>query len=146
VSMLPLLLASISGILTSYFFFGNDILLPFKNTDTFYLSDVPFYMILGLAAGFTSVYFTKVYAYFQTVFEKINSPAKRLLAGGVGLGILVYFIPPLYGEGFDVINNLVKGNPEIALQNNIFNLDLTSIWVVIALLAGLVFFKIIASA
>lgn len=80
------------------------------------------------------------------IFEKINSPAKRLLAGGVGLGILVYFIPPLYGEGFDVINNLVKGNPEIALQNNIFNLDLTSIWVVIALLAGLVFFKIIASA
>lgn len=146
VSMLPLLLASISGILTSYFFFGNDILLPFKNTDAFYLSDVPFYMFLGLAAGFTSVYFTKVYAYFQMIFEKINSPAKRLLAGGVGLGILVYFIPPLYGEGFDVINNLVKGNPEIALQNNIFNLDLTSIWVVIALLAGLVFFKIIASA
>ena len=53
-SMLPLLLASISGILTSYFFFGSDVLLPFKNTDAFYLSDVPFYMLLGLAAGFTS--------------------------------------------------------------------------------------------
>ena len=144
--MLPLLLASISGILTSYFFFGSDVLLPFKNTDAFYLSDVPFYMILGLAAGFTSVYFTKVYASIQTFFEKINSPGKRLLAGGLGLGILVYFIPPLYGEGFDVINNLVKGNPEIALQNNIFHLELSNIWIVIALLVGLVFFKIIASA
>ena len=145
-SMLPLLLASISGILTSYFFFGSDVLLPFKNTDAFYLSDVPFYMLLGLAAGFTSVYFTKVYAGIQAFFEKIKSPGKRLLIGGVGLGVLIYFIPPLYGEGFDVINNLVKGNPEIALENNIFQLELSSIWVVIALLSGLVFFKIIASA
>ncbi|HIC32446.1 MAG TPA: chloride channel protein, partial [Flavobacteriaceae bacterium] len=32
-SMLPLLLASLSAILTSYFFFGDDILLPFKITD-----------------------------------------------------------------------------------------------------------------
>ncbi len=145
-SLLPLLLASISGILTSYFFFGNDVLLPFKNTDAFTMSDLPFYGILGLVAGLISIYFTKIYAYFQEFFEKINSPAKRLLIGGIGLGILIYFIPPLYGEGFDVINNLVKGNPEIALQNNIFNLELSNIWVVIALLSGLVFFKIIASA
>ena len=69
-----------------------------------------------------------------------------MLIGGIGLGVLVYFIPPLYGEGFDIINNLVKGNPEKALENNIFNLELSSIWVVIALLSGLVFFKIIASS
>jgi len=69
-----------------------------------------------------------------------------LLIGGVGLGILVYFIPPLYGEGFDTINNLIAGNPETSLQNNFLNLDLSNVWIVIALLAGLVFFKIIASA
>ena len=68
------------------------------------------------------------------------------MIGGIGLGVLIYFIPPLYGEGFDVINNLVQGNPQAALENNFFNLDLSSIWVVILLLAGLVVFKIIASA
>src|SRR5690606_22720557 len=82
----------------------------------------------------------------QDFFERIASPIKRLLIGGVGLGIIVYFIPPLYGEGFDVINNLVQGNPRAALENNFFNLDLSSIWAVILLLAGLVIFKIIASA
>ena len=145
-SMLPLLLASLSGILTSYFFFGSDVLLPFKNTDAFILSDVPLYIILGIVAGFTSVYFAKTYGYFQELFEKISSPAKRLLIGGLGIGVLVYFIPPLYGEGFDVINSLVQGNLKAALENNIFHLDLDNIWVVITLLAGLVFFKIIASA
>ncbi|MCM4171802.1 CBS domain-containing protein [Arenibacter sp. TNZ] len=145
-SMLPLLLASISGIITSYFFFGSDVLLPFKIEDDFIISDVPFFILLGLFAGLTSIYFTEVYERIQKIFDKIDSPIKRLLYGGVAIGVLIYLVPPLYGEGFDVINNLLLGNPEKVLENNIFHLDLTKVWVVIGLLAGLVFFKIIACA
>lgn len=145
VSMIPLLLASVSAIITSYFFFGNDVLLPFSISDKFAIQDVPFYILLGLVAALVSVYFTKTYSFFQDFFEKITSPIKRLVIGGIGIGILVYFIPPLYGEGFDVINNLVQGNPEKALENNIFHLDLTNGWIIVLLLGGLVFFKIIAS-
>ena len=145
-SMLPLLLASLSGIITSYFFFGSDVLLPFKIEDEFIISDIPFFIILGLFAGLTSIYFTEVYERIQKLFDKIDSPIKRLLYGGIAIGILVYLVPPLYGEGFDVINNLILGNPEKVLENNIFHLDLSNVWLVIGLLAGLVFFKIIACA
>ncbi|WP_340076059.1 chloride channel protein [Leptobacterium sp. I13] len=145
-SMLPLLLASLSAVLTSYFFFGSDILLPFRIEDKFIISDVPFFIILGVFAGFTSIYFTEAYDRIHRFFEKIASPIKRLIIGGIGIGVLVFFIPPLYGEGFDVINELVKGNPEKALENNFLNLNLDNVWVVIALLAGLVFFKVIASS
>lgn len=145
-SMLPLLLASLSAIITSHFFFGSDVLLPFKTEDVFVLKDVPFYIILGVATGLTSIYFTEVYDRIQKFFDKIGSPVKRLLIGGIGLGVLVYFIPPLYGEGFEIINNLIAGNPEAALKNNFMHLDLTNVWIVIMLLIGLVFFKIIASA
>ena len=145
-SMLPLLLASISAVITSYFFFGDDILLPFKIEDTFKISDVPFFVILGLFAGLTSIYFTEVYERVQKLFDKISSPIKRLFIGGISIGILVYLIPPLYGEGFDVINSLVQGNPEKVLTNNILELDLTNVWMVIILLTGLVLFKIIATA
>ncbi|WMI68648.1 chloride channel protein [Mangrovimonas sp. YM274] len=145
-SMLPLLLASLSAIMTSYFFFGSDILLPFRIEDHFKASDVPFYAILGVFAAFTSIYFTEVYERIQKLFKKIDSPVKRLLVGGAAIGVLIYFIPPLYGEGFDVMNNLIAGKPEKALVNNFLHLDLTNVWIVIGLLAGLVFFKIIASA
>ena len=144
-SMLPLLLASLSAILTSYFFFGSDILLPFTIEDKFVIQDAPFYMVLGVLAAFTSIYFAQVYDRIHKFFEKIKSPIHRLLIGGILLGILIYFIPPLYGEGFEVINNLIMGNPEKALENNFLDMDLTNIWVVVLLLAGLVFFKIIAS-
>ncbi|MFT5237586.1 MAG: CIC family chloride channel protein [Flavobacteriaceae bacterium] len=144
-SMIPLLLASVSAIITSYFFFGNDILLPFNIEDEFLIKDIPFYILLGIVAGFVSVYFTNIYERFQKFFEKIGSPIRRLIIGGIGIGILVYFIPPLYGEGFDIINNLVQGNPGKALENNIFRLDVSNVWVMIALLTGLVLFKVIAS-
>ena len=145
-SMLPLLLASLSAILTSYFFLGGDVLLPFRIEDTFTISDVPFYAVLGIVSAITSIYFTAIYERIQKLFDRLNSPFKKILVGGSCIGILVYFIPPLYGEGFAVINNLIAGNPEKALENNFLQMDLTNIWVVIALLAGLVFFKIIASA
>tara|TARA_R110002049_G_scaffold65035_1_gene170907 strand:+ start:25912 stop:27705 length:1794 start_codon:yes stop_codon:yes gene_type:complete len=145
-SMLPLLLASLSAILTSYFFFGDDILLPFQIEDKFVIADAPFYILLGLFAAITSIYFAQVYDKIHTFFDKINSPIKRLVIGGISLGVLIYFIPPLYGEGFDVINNLIAGNPEKALENNIFHMDLTNVWIIILLLAGLIFFKIIASS
>ncbi len=145
-SMLPLLLASLSAILTSYFFFGDDILLPFRIEDKFLIADVPFYIILGIFAALTSIYFAAVYERVQKLFDKLKSPIKRIIVGGIGIGVLIYFIPPLYGEGFDVMNSLIAGNPEKALQNNFLNLDLSNIWMVILLLAGLVFFKIIASA
>ncbi|MGK0175972.1 MAG: CIC family chloride channel protein [Ulvibacter sp.] len=144
-SMIPLLLASVSAIITSYFFFGNDILLPFNIEDEFLIKDIPFYILLGIVAGFVSVYFTNIYERFQKFFEKIGSPIRRLIIGGIGIGILVYFIPPLYGEGFDIINNLVQGNPGKALENNIFRLDVSNVWVMVALLTGLVLFKVIAS-
>ncbi|WBU90971.1 chloride channel protein [Cellulophaga omnivescoria] len=145
-SMLPLLLASLSAIITSYFFFGDDVLLPFTLEDKFVISDVPFYMALGVVSALISMYYTEVYDRIQQLFDKIESPLKKLIIGGLSIGVLVYFIPPLYGEGFDVINHLMAGHPEKALANNSLHLDLDNVWVIIALLGGLVFFKVIAGS
>ncbi|WP_324720443.1 chloride channel protein [Salinimicrobium sp. HB62] len=146
VSMIPLLLASVSAILTSYFFFGNDIILHYSLTDEFDITEVPFYILLGVVASVCSVYFTKIYFRLTGKFDKIGSPLFRLLIGGAGLGILVFFIPPLYGEGYDVINSLLEGDYLAALGSNLFDEYLDNFFVVVLLLAGLVVFKIIATA
>jgi CIC family chloride channel protein len=145
-SMVPLLLASISAIITSYFFFGSDVLLPFDIKNQFVIGDIPFYLLLGLISGLVSIYFAEVYSRIQKVFDGMGSPVKRLLIGGGLLGILLYLIPPLYGEGFDVINNLINGKPEEVLQNNLLHLNTASVWSIILLLSGLILFKIIASS
>ena len=145
-SLLPLLLASVSAILTSYFFFGSATILPFDLKDSFIIADVPFYILLGILASLCSIYFTKVYFKVNDIFKKIKSPFYKLLIGGGALGILVYFIPPLYGEGYDVINNLLQEDYLQAMGNTAFTEYLDNFWVVITLLAGLVIFKIVATS
>lgn len=145
-SLLPLLLASVSAILTSYFFFGSDTVLPFTLKDNFVIADVPYYVLLGVIASLCSIYFTKVYFKINNIFKKIPSRLHRLMLGGVALGILVYFIPPLYGEGYDVINNLLQEDYLKAMGNTPFTEYLDNFWIVISLLAGLVIFKIVATS
>lgn len=144
VSMIPLLLASIMAILTSYFFFGDEVLLHFQVQDKFQLIDVSFYILLGVATAMASIYFSKVYFGIDKFFKQFKNPYKRLLIGGVLLGTIVYFIPPLFGEGFVTINNILKGNINEFITNNIFQTQSDNVWIVIALLIGLVLFKVVA--
>ncbi|WP_242082998.1 chloride channel protein [Aestuariivivens sediminis] len=143
-SLIPLLLASVSAVVTSYFFLGTDILLRFELIDKFHINDIPFYMVLGIVSGLASVYFSKVFFAITNFFKRIESRAKRLLIGGVAIGSLLYVIPPLYGEGYGVINNLLKDDHLAAIGTTPFALDLSNIWIVIGLLLGITIFKAVA--
>ena len=143
-SLVPLLLASVSAVITSYFFLGTDILLRFRLVDGFEIGDIAFYIALGLVTGIASVYFSKMFFLITDFFKGIESRAKRLLIGGLAIGIMLYVIPPLYGEGYGIINNLLKGDHIAAIGETPFNIDLGNIWIVIALLLGITVFKSIA--
>ncbi|MCP9199500.1 chloride channel protein [Gramella sp. GC03-9] len=145
-SLLPLLIASVSAVLTSYFFYGSDIILPFYLEDAFTISEVPYYMLLGTLAAVCSIYFTWVHFSLMKIMFRIRSKILRLLTSGLLLGLIIFFIPPLYGEGYSVVNNLLQENYLEALGTNLFNAYLENIWVVIFLLTGLVIFKIIATS
>ena len=143
-SLLPLLIASVSSVLTSYFFVGNSVLFNFNVSDKFQLSDTFFFIILGVGTGIASIYFSKIYFAVYKFFERFKSSGQKLIVGGLAIGVMLYFIPPLYGEGFGFINDLLEGNHLHALGTTPFDQYLDNIWVVIALLIGITIFKAIA--
>ena len=143
-SLVPLLLASVSAVITSYFFFEKDALFGFQLIDTFEIKDVLYYIILGLGTGVASVYFSKIYFRITKFFNHFKKPIHRLILGGIAIGIMLYFIPPLYGEGYGLINNLLNGNTADALATLPYKVDLTNIWIVIAFLIIIALFKAIA--
>jgi CIC family chloride channel protein len=143
-SLLPLLFASISGVLTSYFFLGDETLFYFNITEKFEIRDTFFYILLGVGTAFASIYFTKMYFGILNIFKRFRSPKYKLLVGGITIGIMLYFIPPLYGEGFGFINQLLEGNSLEALGKTPFDAYTSNIWVVIALLFGITIFKAVA--
>ncbi|WP_299333559.1 chloride channel protein [uncultured Psychroserpens sp.] len=143
-SLLPLLIASVSSVLTSYFFVGNGVLFNYNVSQPFVLSDTLFFIILGIGTGIASIYFSKIYFAVYKFFERFKTNGQKLIVGGLAIGVMLYFIPPLYGEGFGFINDLLSGNHLHALGNTPFDDHLDNIWVVIALLFGITIFKAVA--
>lgn len=143
-SLLPLLIASVSSVITSYFFLGDSVLFNFNVSDKFVIKDTLFYIVLGIGTGIASIYFSKIYFGITAFFNRFKSPKHKLIFGGLTIGIMLFFIPPLYGEGFGFINNLMLGNDIAALGNTPFDKHLDNIWIVIGLLFGITIFKAIA--
>ncbi|WOC39319.1 chloride channel protein [Polaribacter sp. HL-MS24] len=143
-SLVPLLLASVAAVITSYFFVGTDVLFGFQLVDIFQVRDIPFYIVLAFLTGMASVYFSKMYFQITRFFDSFKSPFKKLLIGGVAIGIMLYFIPPLYGEGYGLMTNLLEGNTAKALKDIPYNIDLQNVYMVVAMLLIIAIFKAIA--
>ena len=73
-SLIPLFIASLCGVFTSYFFFGSEVLIPMTITRAFSLQGIPFYILLGIVGGLMSAYFTFVYEKINAFFKKITAP------------------------------------------------------------------------
>ncbi|TVZ56690.1 CIC family chloride channel protein [Lutibacter sp. Hel_I_33_5] len=143
-SLVPLLLASVSAVITSYFFFEKDALLGFELIDSFAVKDIFYYILLGLGTGLASVYFSKIYFRITNFFKRIKKPIHRLILGGIAIGIMLYLIPPLYGEGYGLINNLLQGNTVEVLNDFPYKVNFENVWIVIAFLLLITLFKAIA--
>lgn len=145
-SLIPLLLSSATAVMTSYFFLGQDVLYPFKVEQAFELADLPYYILLGILAGFVSVYFTKMYMYIGGLFDKISSGWTKLIVGGVGLGILIFFFPSLFGEGYEAVNECLAGNTDYLFNNSIFYSFREELWAALILLGVVILLKIVATS
>lgn len=142
-SLVPLLLASVSAVITSYFFLGKDVLFSVQLQDAFEINDLVFYIALAIFTGFSSVYFSKIYFKIINFFKKFN-PFKRLVFGGIAIGIMLFLIPPLFGEGYGIINNLLSENAGAALKSIHYSIDFDNVWMVIVFLLIIGVFKVIA--
>lgn len=143
-SMIPLLIASVTSTTLSYFFLGKGVILPFKLDMTFHLGNIPYYLILGILAGLISAYFTKVSMFTESLYTRIHNPWNRLMAGGTVVGILIFFLPPLYGEGYEILNQLLNGETEGFAQGSLFSAFQDKSWNFFLFLALIIFIKPVA--
>lgn len=143
-SLAPLLFASVSAVITSYFFRGTGVLFGFDLLDTWHVRDIGFYLLLGVSTGFASVYFSKMYFFITNFFGKFSNAYAKMGIAAIAIGIMLYLIPPLYGEGYGLMNNLLRGNTEAALADIPFSIDFKNVWMVVSMLLIIVVFKAIA--
>jgi len=145
-SIIPFLMASVAAALSSRMMLGDEVLFDIVIKDKFISSDFPFYILLGVFTGLVSVYFNKMFWWIEALFEKIKLQRYRLLIGGALLGALIFFVPPLYGEGFETIVSLLNGDYKEIMNHSLFFDQKENLLLVIGLIFVLILLKVIASA
>ena len=145
-SLVPLLISSLMAALTSYLFMGQNVLYSFQIKEPFMMNQIPYYILIGILAGLMSVYFTKMYVLITGLFEKLKGSYIRLLIGGIVLGLLILFIPSLYGEGYEPINNCLNGNYAYLFENTLYGKYSESITASLVILFFIVMLKVVATS
>ena len=113
-SMMPLLLSTVSATVVSYTLLGSST--PFECTLTpFELKNIPYYIILGLFCGAFSIYFIRTTLKLEDRIGKMENVYLKWIMCAVGLGILIFLFPPLYGEGYESLGVLLNGK-ELSLD------------------------------
>ena len=109
-SLLPLLVSSVTATALVFAVSGTTPIFEFHLQDAFQVDRIPAYIFLGIVCGLIALYFTRTMNSFEGVFRRIQGRYRKLFVGGLTLSLLIYLFPPLYGEGYDLINLLLNGS------------------------------------
>lgn len=146
-SIVPLLIASVTGALVSFFLMGENVTFSFAIFQQFDKTKFPIYIILGIFCGLYALVFIKITRYIEAKFDKFKNIYVKSILGGLAVGLLIFVFPPLFGEGYVSLQNILgSGFPKEIMNNTLFYSEANSETFFILFLIGVLFLKIIASS
>ncbi len=143
-AFIPLLIASATGAVISKLF--SDHKLFYLVTDSWSLNAIPFYALLGALCGFVSTYMIRTSLKTEGYFHKHKNPYAKAIAGGIALGVLIFVFPPLYGEGYGLVNKLMAGEFGNLFNNSLFFDYKDNTWFVLGFTAAIILLKVVATS
>ena len=140
-SILPFVISAMTATTVSYLFLGETVAFP--NTITkFSIGNFPYYVFFGIICGFGSLYFTRMTLHLEDKIKSILNPYRRWVISAVSLGIFIFIFPPLYGEGYDVLTNLLNNHPAEAVGTSFFEKLIIKPWIVPLFFFAVFLFKV----
>ena len=145
-SVLPLLISSITAVTVSYLYHGTAAEFMFEQTEIFGIERIPYVILLGIFCGFVSLYFTRVMYWIEGRFSKLGTPWRKFGFGSILLGLCIFLLPPLYGEGYDSILKLLAGNTDGLMRGSFLYAWSDEVWAMLVFTALIVLTKVFATA
>lgn len=144
---IPLIISSVIGALCSKIILQEVSLFNFILQQNFDYNNVPFYILLGIIAGFVSLYYARAFKKTELNIHawNLNSYLKAFL-GGLLLLVIYFILPPLFGEGYSSVKQVANGNYKTYTDNTTLLSKLGEEWGLIAFTALIVLFKPVAAA
>lgn len=145
-SVLPLLISSVTAATVSYIFTGTEAMFKFDQMEVFVMRRIPYVFLLGIACGLIALYFTRATIWIEGKFRKLQTFWKKFFLGATMLSILIFLLPPLYGEGYDTIGNLISNQYDNLLDGSLFYNLQDNYWGVVFFLILIIFLKVFATS
>jgi len=145
-SLIPLLIAAVTGATVAFFLSGKSVLFAFSLTDPFLLKHIPYYLILGIFTGLVSAYFTRMTLSIEKQFKKIKQWYNKILIGGILLGVLIFVFPSLFGEGYEILQEVLNGQDKDLINQGLFYSLKDHTWFLLLIMTLILFFKAIATS
>lgn len=143
-AFIPLLISGVTGTLISLMIFGEDIIFDFNLTEHFHYKETPFFVLLGITCGLVSFYFHKNIQVAKKLLNRIKKQWSRAIIGGILLGTMIFILPPLYGEGYETINQLLALKTGQLLENSLFFKEYSNSWFILLVVLALILTKVFA--
>ena len=145
-SILPLMLSAVSASTVAYFLMGNELQFAFNVVGETGLSQIPYYIVLGVFCAAVSLYFLRITDRVEEWFSRRRSQTHRTVIGAVALGVMIFLFPPLFGEGYAFLTELLNGSDRMLFEHSIFSSLSENNWMVLAYLLVLILMKAVATA
>jgi CIC family chloride channel protein len=145
-AFIPIMISAATGALVSKVLLSQDILLSFEQEQNFDFYNTPYYILLGLLAGFVSVYHARNFRKVEHFFSRFkNNTYKKALFGATVLAVLIFFFPTLFGEGYESMKTLSTAHPESLLENTLLENYKSNEWILLGFVGLIVLLKSFAT-
>ncbi len=145
-SIMPLLISSVTAASIAYIFSGPLAQFSFHQTDPFMTGNIPYIILLGIVCGFVSLYFTKSMFWAENFLRKFKSPWVKFVIGATTLSILIFILPPLYGEGYEAILDIYSGNAQNMTTGSLFYEGRDNFWIFCLFILLIMLSKVFATS
>jgi chloride channel protein, CIC family len=104
----PVVFASVVATMVSRSFFNLGPLYEVPPFEMFSLTELPWFLLLGILAGAMGAAFLKILRYSEEMFVRLQWPVyERLALGGLMVGVLATVFPEVWGNGYSVTSQIL---------------------------------------
>lgn len=120
-ALMCLFACALIAALTCYTLTGFTLDVPMDVSASFDPSWLGWVVALGIFCGFYSLYYTWINHSIANWLGRFSTPWVKAVVGGALLAILVFSIPNLYGEGYNIIGAVLNGHYSHVVDGSIFD-------------------------
>ena len=140
---IPLLISTATGTVVSQVLYPDKFF--FQQITGWNIKAIPFYIVLGIACGFISVYVTFIVEKVEGYFHRKKMGWRTWLMAGIPLCLIIFLFPGLYGEGYNTITALLKGHYDVLTAHSFLQALPNKALAIVLMAVLLIAFKIFAA-